>query len=693
MKSFLLLPIPQLFAIFCFAPFFAVAQTAATEPLIITKDSFSNNRSVATNGLKWKYRAGDDITWAAADFDDSNWDVIEGSNINRQLPPPSGWNGRGWFRLRFQVDESVSGNEIALQGTHYGASEVYLNGQLVTSFGEIKEQGEIEYNPAYIPVPVKFRAGENVLAIRYSASVLGNSDNLPGWWLKNGGVRPSFAFQFSNISDFKNTIQAYSDVAARRPTVFYIGVLMALGLLHLLMFLFYRVERANLFYSIHAFAFGFHLICINNFTFGHWGTVFNIILISANTLMLGTLFAALLAFLHVAFERRLGRVFWLILGIWAVAIALNIILLRRFSWLPFLPSLATFATFGFCIYLLVRALRQKRPGAWILMGGVLLFAGALMITLLRLTNVLTFPLEYYFFIEIFIVLSVPVAVSIFLARNFARTSRNLQERLEEVKRLSEQQIEHERHAAELRAENERRAKELEEARQLQLSMLPKKLPELPNLEIAAYMKPATEVGGDYYDFYVGNDGTLTAVIGDATGHGLKAGSVVTATKSLFNAFAEEKNIPQIFGQTNRALKRMNLRGLFMAMAMLKIRDNRVTMSVAGMPPMLIYRAATGEIEEIVIRALPLGSISNFAYQERELQLAPGDVLVLMSDGFPEMFNAEGEMLSDDEAKRVLAESAHLSAQEIINRFVKVGENWAGTRPPDDDVTFVVLKVK
>src|SRR4028118_1792609 len=139
-------------------------------------------------------------------------------------------------------------------------------------------------------------------------------------------------------------------------------------------------------------------------------------------------------------------------------------------------------------------------------------------------------------------------------------------------------------------------------------MLPRKLPKIANLEIAAFMKPATEVGGDYYDFHVGIDGTLTVVIGDATGHGLKAGSVVTATKSLFNAFADEKNIGQIFGRTSKALKKMNLRGLFMAMAMLKIRDNRVTISVAGMPPMLIYRAETGEIEEIVIRAMPLGSI-------------------------------------------------------------------------------------
>ncbi len=105
-------------------------------------------------------------------------------------------------------------------------------------------------------------------------------------------------------------------------------------------------------------------------------------------------------------------------------------------------------------------------------------------------------------------------------------------------RLIERMIEDARRREELEAENEQRAKELEEARQLQLSMLPKNVPQLPDLEIAAYMKTATEVGGDYYDFHVADDGTLTIAIGDATGHGLKAGTVVTATKSLFHELAQ-----------------------------------------------------------------------------------------------------------------------------------------------------------
>ena len=85
----------------------------------------------------------------------------------------------------------------------------------------------------------------------------------------------------------------------------------------------------------------------------------------------------------------------------------------------------------------------------------------------------------------------------------------------------------------LQLENERKTKELEEARQLQLSMLPKELPKLPNLDIAVYMKTATEVGGDYYDFIVGLDGTLIVAIGDATGHGMKAGTIVSMVKALF----------------------------------------------------------------------------------------------------------------------------------------------------------------
>jgi sigma-B regulation protein RsbU (phosphoserine phosphatase) len=260
-------------------------------------------------------------------------------------------------------------------------------------------------------------------------------------------------------------------------------------------------------------------------------------------------------------------------------------------------------------------------------------------------------------------------------------------------RLVERMIAEARLRQELEAENEIRAKELEGARQLQFSMLPQTLPQLPHLDIAAYMKPATAVGGDYYDFHLSDDGVLTVAVGDATGHGLSAGTVVTATKSLFNHLAQESEIPTIFQQSSRALKRMNLRSLFMAMAIAKVNGYQLTLGSAGMPPALIYRAARRVVEEISLRGVPLGSLTDYSYRERSLGLAPGDVVVLMSDGYPERFNSKNEMLDYGSAKSVLLEIAILPPQDIIDVFVKIADKWAEGRAQDDDMTFVVMKVK
>jgi serine phosphatase RsbU (regulator of sigma subunit) len=88
----------------------------------------------------------------------------------------------------------------------------------------------------------------------------------------------------------------------------------------------------------------------------------------------------------------------------------------------------------------------------------------------------------------------------------------------------------------------------------------------------------------------------------------------------------------------------------------------------------------------------LGSLSSCQYKQRELVIAPGDVIVLMSDGLPERFNAENEMLDYAATRRALAVAAHQTPQEIIEHFVSVGDEWSNGHPQDDDVTFVVLKV-
>lgn len=245
----------------------------------------------------------------------------------------------------------------------------------------------------------------------------------------------------------------------------------------------------------------------------------------------------------------------------------------------------------------------------------------------------------------------------------------------------------------MQVENDRKTKELEEARELQLSMLPKELPNLPHLDIAVSMQTATEVGGDYYDFHIGMDGTLTAVIGDATGHGLNAGTVVTATKSLFNTHANNPDILFTFSEMTRVLKGMKLRMLAMCLSMVKIKGNQLTISSAGIPPALIYRNNTKEIEEFLIKGMPLGVMKGFPYEVRTTEIFDGDIILLMSDGFPELFNKDEEMFGYDKVKSTFNEVTDKEPDEIIEHLKNTGSMWTEDTPPDDDVTFVVIKIK
>ncbi len=245
----------------------------------------------------------------------------------------------------------------------------------------------------------------------------------------------------------------------------------------------------------------------------------------------------------------------------------------------------------------------------------------------------------------------------------------------------------------IQAENDRKTKELEEARQLQLSMLPKNIPQLTNFDIAVYMKTATEVGGDYYDFHISLDGTLTVVIGDATGHGMRAGTMVTAAKSLFSTHAANPDILFTFSEISRCIKHMDMHLLTMCMSILKIHQNKMIMSSAGMPPTLLYRSNTNQLEEITIKGMPLGAVNKFPYAMRETELFSGDTILLMSDGLPELFNNKKQMFGYDKVQTEFHKIAEKSPEEIIDRLKENAADWADNAEPDDDITFVVIKVK
>jgi serine phosphatase RsbU (regulator of sigma subunit) len=245
----------------------------------------------------------------------------------------------------------------------------------------------------------------------------------------------------------------------------------------------------------------------------------------------------------------------------------------------------------------------------------------------------------------------------------------------------------------IEAENERKTKELEEAHQLQLSMLPESVPKVPGLDIAVYMQTATEVGGDYYDFRTAPDGTLSVALGDATGHGMQAGTLVTIMKGIFSIEADVNEVLPFFQKSVQAIKEIKLGRLMMAFAFLKIKGTQLSLSNAGVPPVYIYRKNQNEVEEIDNKGMPLGAMSDFPYKETKTELNNGDVIFLLSDGFPELSNNNKEAYGYDRVKKTFKEIGGNSAEEIVESLKSVVNTWSGGKEPDDDVTFVVIKIK
>jgi len=243
------------------------------------------------------------------------------------------------------------------------------------------------------------------------------------------------------------------------------------------------------------------------------------------------------------------------------------------------------------------------------------------------------------------------------------------------------------------AENERKSVELEDARRLQLSLLPDKLPELPHLEIAVYMKTATEVGGDYYDYNIAADGTLNIVFGDATGHGMRAGTVVTLMKGLFSADSGNIKIDTFLDQSSATIKGLRFDRALMALTLLKIKGKQISFSSAGMPPAFLFRQARNRVEEICLESVPLGAMKNYHYKVKEDNFESGDTLLLLSDGLPELKDSNGLIFDYPRVEQSFREVVSSEPQKIIDHLVAVGDAWRNEKPLEDDITFMVIKAR
>jgi serine phosphatase RsbU (regulator of sigma subunit) len=243
----------------------------------------------------------------------------------------------------------------------------------------------------------------------------------------------------------------------------------------------------------------------------------------------------------------------------------------------------------------------------------------------------------------------------------------------------------------LEAEYTRKSEDLEEARRFQLSLLPKHVPVNDDFDIAVFTRTAAEVGGDYYDFHLAENGVLSTAVGDATGHGARAGTMVTVIKALFAGYSSETSPAKFLIDAAEKVKRMDLPRMAMALMVARLERHGVTIASAGMPPAYVHRAATGAVDEIALHATPLGTLGA-DYHDEVVELALGDTMLLMTDGFPELIDANGQQLGYIAAMQEFAAAATAAdANAVITALEESARRWHGSAPPNDDVTFVVVR--
>ena len=168
--------------------------------------------------------------------------------------------------------------------------------------------------------------------------------------------------------------------------------------------------------------------------------------------------------------------------------------------------------------------------------------------------------------------------------------------------------------------------------------------------------------------------------------------MVTATKSLFNSYASNTDILNTFNEFTRAIKGMKMHLLSMCLSLIKIKDNNLKISAAGMPPALLYRKDKQKVEELILKGMPLGAFNDFPYQLEETKLNAGDTLLLLSDGLPELFNSKMEMFGYERVTEEFSKVAETTPDNIIQSLKNISREWTDGGEPQDDITFVVIKV-
>lgn len=280
-----------------------------------------------------------------------------------------------------------------------------------------------------------------------------------------------------------------------------------------------------------------------------------------------------------------------------------------------------------------------------------------------------------------------------LSRARVNDQRNIDE-LEEKNLALEQAYEELKIAQDELVEKERIEREMDLAATVQRSLLPEDLPRFPDYHFAAYLTPARQVGGDFYDVIALDDEHVGFVIADVADKGFHAALFMAVTRTLFLQESKRSLSPATVALAvhQGMMDVASADEIFLTAfyGVLHRPSGKLTYVRAAQERPLLVRPGQ-EVQPLVGDGRFLGMLTGLELREYGITIQPGDRLVMFSDGVPDAVNEQYEHFGNERLCRVVSENGHLSAQLLTQNIFDEVNKFSGTAPPFDDLTLLVLE--
>jgi len=688
----------------------------------ITFSDKEKNRVELNN--TWRFAIGDNLDWAKNDFNYQTWDTAYFPFTIESLIPFK-YKGNAWFKTTFVITPELVSKPLSFVITQYGASEIYIDSKLIHQFGKVGNSLATEeaFNPQDIPVSfVMDSVGTHTITIRYSNHSTLNANELEAELeaFDLQIVEAETALRIHKIKIFKENVL----------TSIGIGIFLTLSIINFILFIFYKRDKSNLYYSIFSTAVAATFI-ISVFGYTCSSASASIILDKLNTTFLFIsnffLVALVYSFAYAWTPKRL----WILLSLTVIGLILILVYYDVAKIIS--TTLNIYCLIEIIVVMLKTYFRKndptkkKRKTLWIILLSLAVLAclGLLinkmisLVIFMILVLIVVLPVAGLIFI-------VPLYMTIRHARSFAVTNQSLADQLVQVKELSAKTLEQEQEKKKLLETQNERLEEMVTIRTAELAQKNNEIKDSINYahriqkailttkeeinetlkECFILFKPKDIVSGDFY-FYSKKENTVLIAAADCTGHGVPGALMsMIGSEKLMDAVTKSTDPSVILNSLNKGIK-ASLRqsdheestrdGMDIALVSLNLNTNQASYAGANRP-IWIIRAPSGsstkEVEEIKATKKAIGGFTpdEQHFDLHQLQFNKGDTFYLFTDGYADQFGHTGKKLMTKKFRELLIsiQDRSMSEQEkFLNDFI---ENWKQDVEQVDDILVIGARV-